>query len=240
MNNTPRTLKLTPPNGVTKILLHSCCAPCSAELMEAMVDSGVHFTIYFYNPNIHPRDEYELRKNENIRFAQKMNIPIVDGDYDRDNWFKRAKGLEMEPERGKRCSVCFDMRFERSALFAVENGFKVFTSSLGMSRWKDMVQVNESGMRAASHYSGLLYWNYNWRKDGGSQRMYEISKREQFYRQEYCGCVYSLRDTNLWRMKNNKEPIKRKTQFYGLQGTQPAADDQNPATKLSPAANSQH
>ena len=234
MNHSPRKVKLKLPNREAKLLLHSCCAPCSAELLEALVDSNINFTIYFYNPNIHPRDEYEIRKNENIRFAQKMNIPIVDGDYDRDNWFKRAKGLEWEPERGKRCTMCFDMRFERSALFAVENGFKVFTSSLGMSRWKDMNQVNQCGMRAASHYPSLLYWNYNWRKDGGSQRMYEISKREQFYQQEYCGCVYSLRDTNLWRTQHNKDRINRGTQFYGTTKTDPYSTNQSHETGRIP------
>ena len=102
--------------------------------------------------------------------AQKRNIPFIDADYDRNQWFKRAKGLEFEPERGKRCSMCFDMRFERSALYAIEHGFKTFTSSLGISRWKDMNQINQSGIRAASHYPDLLYWTYNWRKKGGSQR----------------------------------------------------------------------
>ena len=148
------------------------------------------------------------------QFAKKHNIPFIDADYDRDQWFKRVQGLEWEPERGKRCSMCFDMRFERSALFAVEHGFKVFTSSLGISRWKDMVQINESGLRAASRHPGLLYWTYNWRKKGGSQRMYELSKQENFYKQEYCGCVYSLRDTNLWRMQNKRERIEKGTQFY--------------------------
>lgn len=207
--------QLTAPNGAKKVLMHSCCAPCSGEIMEAMVESGIDLTIFFYNPNIHPRDEYELRKNENIRFAEKMNIPFIDADYDRDNWFKRARGLEMEPERGKRCTMCFDMRFERTALFAQENGFNVFTSSLGLSRWKDMVQINGCGMRAANRYPGLVYWTYNWRKHGGSSRMYEISKREEFYKQEYCGCVYSLRDTNLWRLKNNRPKIDKGTAFYG-------------------------
>ena len=116
MNKEKRT-KLTPPNGESKVLLHSCCAPCAGEIMEAMTNSGIDYTIYFYNPNIHPREEYEIRKQENIRFAKEMNIPFIDGDYDRDNWFARVKGLEWEPERGKRCSVCFDMRFERSALY---------------------------------------------------------------------------------------------------------------------------
>lgn len=185
--------------------------------MEGMVRSGIKLTIFFYNPNIHPTEEYEIRKNENIRFAEKMNIPFIDADYDRDNWFKRAKGMEFEPERGRRCSMCFDMRFERTALYAKENGFKIFTSSLGISRWKDMNQINASGIRAATNYPGLIYWTYNWRKDGGSARMYEIAKREEFYKQEYCGCVYSLRDTNLWRIKNNREKIEKGVNFYSQQ-----------------------
>lgn len=208
---------LTPPNGTTKVLMHSCCAPCAGDIMEHMQRSGIDLTIFFYNPNIHPREEYEIRKKENIRFAEKMNIPFIDADYDRDNWFKRIKGLEFEPERGKRCTMCFDMRFERTALFAAENGFKTFTSSLGISRWKDMNQINTSGVRAATRYPGLIYWTYNWRKDGGSARMYEIAKREEFYKQEYCGCVYSLRDTNLWRMKNGKEKIEKGVNFYNFE-----------------------
>jgi predicted adenine nucleotide alpha hydrolase (AANH) superfamily ATPase len=185
--------------------------------MEAMLESKIDFTIYFYNPNIHPRREYDIRKNENIRFAEKMNIPFVDADYDRDNWFGRVKGLEWEPEKGKRCTSCFDMRFERTALYAHENHFKVFTSSLGLSRWKDMDQINGCGERAASVYPNLVYWTYNWRKGGGSQRMYDIAKREEFYQQEYCGCVYSLRDTNLWRLKNGRDRITIGTQRYSCE-----------------------
>jgi epoxyqueuosine reductase len=107
---------LIPPSGEKKVLLHSCCAPCSGEVMEAMLASGVEYTIFFYNPNIHPKREYLLRKDENRRFAEKHNVPFVDADYDTDNWFARAKGMEREPERGIRCTTCFDMRFERTAL----------------------------------------------------------------------------------------------------------------------------
>src|SRR5438105_1618334 len=98
------------PEGHNKVLLHSCCAPCSGEVMEAMLASGIDFTIFFYNPNIHPKKEYELRKQENIRFAEKYKIAFVDADYDVNNWFARAKGMEKEPERGIRCTMCFDMR----------------------------------------------------------------------------------------------------------------------------------
>src|ERR1700744_864188 len=142
---TPRPV-LTAPGGERDVLLHSCCAPCSGEVMEAMADSGIRFTIYFYNPNIHPREEYELRKTENIRFAEKLGFPFIDADYDTDNWFARVKGLEWEPGKGARCPACFDMRFERTALHAAENGFKVITSCLGLSRWKDLKQINESGV----------------------------------------------------------------------------------------------
>ena len=106
------------------------------------------------------------------------------------------------------------MRFERSALFANENGFKVYATTLGISRWKNMEQINESGKRAAKRYANLHYWDFNWRKKGGSSRMIEISKREEFYQQEYCGCVYSLRDTNKWRQENNKDRIIRGIKFY--------------------------
>ena len=142
--------KLVLPNGGKKLLLHSCCAPCSGEVMEAISASGIEYTIFFYNPNIHPKKEYEIRKNENIRFAEKLGIPIVDADYDVDNWYERAKGMEYEPERGKRCTMCFDMRFERTALYAYEHGFDTITSSLGISRWKNFDQINDSGLRAVA------------------------------------------------------------------------------------------
>jgi predicted adenine nucleotide alpha hydrolase (AANH) superfamily ATPase len=206
---------IQPPDGNKKVLLHSCCAPCSGEVMEAMAASGIDFTIYFYNPNIHPREEYELRKSENIRFAEKAGVPFVDADYDTDNWFARAKGLEWEPERGARCTMCFDMRFERTALYAYENGFPVITSCLGISRWKNMAQINDCGVRAAAKYPGVTYWTFNWRKQGGAARMVEIAKRENFYMQEYCGCVYSLRDTNKWRASKGRPKIVIGQKYYG-------------------------
>ena len=130
------------------------------------------------------------------------------------NWFLRAKGLEYAPERGERCTKCFDMRFERTALYAYENNFKVITSSLGISRWKNMDQINDCGIRAAKNYPQINYWTYNWRKYGGAERMYKIAKREEFYKQEYCGCIFSLRDTNNWRLENSREAIKIGEEFY--------------------------
>ena len=207
--------KLETPNGESSLLLHSCCAPCAGEVMEAVAASKIDTTVYFYNPNIHPIEEYELRKEENKRYCEALGFKFIDADYDKDNWFDRIKGLEDEPERGERCTKCFDMRFERSALFAHENNFSLFATTLGISRWKDLDQVNNSGLRAANRYDNLAFWDFNWRKQGGSSRMIEISKREEFYQQEYCGCVYSLRDTNKWRKENNRPRIKRGEKFYG-------------------------
>ncbi len=206
--------KLEAGNGNKPILVHSCCAPCSGEVLLAIKASNLEQTVFFYNPNIHPVNEYEIRKNENKRFCDKHHIPFVDADYDADNWFSRAKGLENEPERGKRCTACFDMRFERTALYAFENGFSVITSSLGISRWKDMKQINDCGIRATKPYENIEYWTFNWRKKGGSKRMIELAKKEQFYQQEYCGCVYSLRDTNRYRMSKGLPRIKRGIKHY--------------------------
>jgi len=205
---------IEPPGEGKKVLLHSCCAPCSGEVMEAIGAAGIDYTIFFYNPNIHPREEYELRKSENIRFAEAHSVPFIDADYDTDNWFARTKGQEWEPEKGARCTTCFDMRFDRTALYAHEHGFPVITSCLGISRWKDMEQINSCGVRAASRYPGIAYWTFNWRKGGGAQRMLEISKRERFYQQEYCGCIYSLRDSNKWRLANGREKIRIGEKYY--------------------------
>lgn len=204
------------PDGHEHLLLHSCCAPCSGEPMQKLMEADIPYTIFFYNPNIHPLREYEIRKEENIRFAQKHGIEFIDADYDTDNWFARVKGLEDAPERGERCTVCFDMRFERTALYAHENGFTAISSSLGISRWKDMNQINGCGHRAAARYPGMVYWDYNWRKGGGSARMIEIAKAEHFYQQEYCGCVYSLRDTNRHRQAQGRDRIRIGELYYGL------------------------
>lgn len=218
--NTSERPKLEAPGGTKKVLLHSCCAPCEGEVLETMVESGITPTVFFYNPNIHPKKEYELRKVEDKKFCEKLGLEHHDGDYDVRNWFERVKGMEWEPERGIRCTTCFDMRFERSALFAQDHGFSVFTSCLGISRWKNMTQINDCGDRAAARYEGMTYWKYNWRKCGGSQRMLEISKRENFYQQEYCGCVYSLRDTNEWRISKGRKEIEIGKNFYGQNVTE--------------------
>ena len=106
-------------------------------------------------------------------------------------------------------------KLERTALYASEHDFPVISSTLGISRWKNMDQINDSGVRAASRYPDITYWTFNWRKQGGSQRMIELAKQEAFYQQEYCGCVYSLRDTNRHRLANGRPRVKRLVNFYG-------------------------
>ncbi len=206
--------KINLPDGYDSLLLHSCCAPCSGDIMLRLKKSGIKYTIYFYNPNIHPRKEYILRKNENLEFAKKYNIPFIDDDYDTGNWFKKTKGLEWEPERGKRCTSCFDMRFYKTAEYAFKNNFKLISSTLGISRWKDFNQINKSGLDAASQFNNIKYWTYNWRKNKGSENMLKVSKEEEFYMQEYCGCIYSLRDTNIWRYQNNRSDIEIGIKYY--------------------------
>jgi epoxyqueuosine reductase len=212
--NDKKISKLVLPDNKSKLLLHSCCAPCSGDIMKRLLDSDIDYTVFFYNPNIHPHEEYMLRKEENMSFAKKYKIPFIDADYNPRAWFEITKGMEHEPERGKRCSTCFDMRFIKTSEYAYNNGFDIISSTLGISRWKDMNQINISGKYAASKFKGLSYWDFNWRKENGSHRMIEVSKDEGFYMQEYCGCVYSLRDTNKWRTINLKPKIKIGLSYY--------------------------
>jgi hypothetical protein len=186
------SLSLSLPATETKILLHCCCAPCSASIIKRMLESKIEPTIFFYNPNIYPFDEYEHRKAEIVRYIKKYKILFVDADYDQDRWRDAVRGYEEAPERGGRCALCFEMRLGKTAAYAAKNGFRIFTSSLGISRWKDLLQVNRAGERAAHLFPQLIYWDYNWRLHGGTDLMEKVSKEETFYRQRYCGCIYSL------------------------------------------------
>ena len=195
------------PGQEKKALLHCCCAPCSCSIIRRMVDGGIEPTVYFYNPNIYPRDEYELRKREVVRYVQKMKVPFVDADPEMELWFEKTKGHEEDAERGERCRLCFEMRLGKAAAYAAEQGFKVFTTSLGISRWKDLEQVTRAGKYAASLFSGLVYWDYNWRLHGGQELGNLISSEEDFYRQRYCGCLYSLRESikrSLFRLSKDQ------------------------------------
>lgn len=226
-----------PSSSIKKVLLHSCCAPCSGAMVEAMATSPhvEQVTIFFYNPNIHPRKEYEIRKDENKKFAQDMGIEFVDCDYDADKWYERMKGMEFDPERGRRCTECFDMRMEVAALYAYEHGYDAIATTNATSRWKDADQVDESGYRAAERYEGLEYWAQDWQTDEMTLRKYQISSQERFYKQEYCGCSYSLRDSNEWRKANGIPKIQIGGETAGLGNryfTDPVVDAQEESQEV--------
>lgn len=172
--------------------------------------------VFFYNPNIHPRKEYLIRKEENKRYCQRLSIKFIDVDYDVEKWYERTKGLEYDPERGQRCTECFDMRMERTALYAFENDFQAIATTNSTSRWKDEKQVDDSGFRAAEKYEGIKYWQYKWQSDEMTLRKYQISADQRFYKQEYCGCSYSLRDSNEWRKANGIPKIQIGGEEAGL------------------------
>ena len=174
------------------VLLHSCCAPCSSAIIEWMMNNGIKPVIFYYNPNIFPEEEYLIRKNEITKYAQKLGLTIIDGDYNHESWLCRVHGLEHEPERGARCLECFKMRLYRTAQKASELGINRFTTTLASSRWKSLDQINEAGAWAASQFDGVEFWDRNWRKGGLQQRRNELLKENQFYNQLYCGCEYSL------------------------------------------------
>ena len=181
------------PLGAKRVLLHACCAPCSSAVVECLMDNGIEPIIFYSNSNIFPKEEYDHRLNECIRYARKWGIPIVDDVYDHGDWGGCAAGLEDEPERGGRCLQCFKYRLLRAARYAAENGFPVLTTTLASSRWKSLEQVNEAGEWACSQVEGVVWWPQNWRKGGLQERRNEIIRSERFYNQLYCGCEFSKR-----------------------------------------------
>ena len=190
--------------GETKVLLHTCCAPCSSAIIEAMMQNGINPVIYYCNPNIYPREEYEIRKNECTRYAQALGLEIVDADYDHENWLCEMKGLENEPERGGRCLKCFKLRLLRSARYARERGIKVITTTLASSRWKSLDQINEAGQWACKNIPPddcVIWWDQNWRKNGLQERRLQIIKEYDFYNQRYCGCEFSMPKDDLTSMQ---------------------------------------
>ena len=180
------------PDGSRRVLLHTCCAPCSSAIIECMLQHDIEPVVYYCNPNIYPKEEYLIRKNECSRYAQSLGLEIVDADYNHEAWLERMKGMENEPERGARCLNCFKMRLLDTARYAAEHGFTVITTTLASSRWKSLEQINEAGRWATSHFPGVIFWEQNWRKGGLQERRLAIIKEYNFYNQQYCGCEFSM------------------------------------------------
>lgn len=181
------------PEGERKVLLHTCCAPCSSAIVECLMKNGITPLIYYCNPNIYPEEEYLIRKNECTRYAESLGLEIVDADYRHDAWLERMKGLEDQPERGSRCLECFRMRLESAAGYAHRHGYHVITTTLASSRWKSLDQINTAGRYAASLYDDVIWWDRNWRKNGLQERRNRLIKEYGFYNQQYCGCEFSMR-----------------------------------------------
>ena len=198
-----KKLEIQAPMGEKTVLLHTCCAPCSSAIIEALMQNGITPVIYYCNPNIYPQEEYDIRKNECTRYAQSLGLEIVDADYDHENWLDAVKGMENEPERGGRCLKCFKLRLLRTAQYASERGIKVITTTLASSRWKSLDQINEAGLWAcrqltarrssAAPHDEVIWWDQNWRKGGLQERRLQIIKEYDFYNQLYCGCEFSIR-----------------------------------------------
>lgn len=170
-----------------KLLLLSCCAPCSVGVITDLHAAGTDFTVLFYNPNIRPEAEYIRRRDENKRVCAELGVPFIEIPYDNALWVQATQGLEDEPERGKRCDQCFLLRLKAAAHYAKENGFTKFSSVLGISRYKDFDQVCRAG-RIASSEIGIPYDETNWRKNGGEAKANRLAKEKDLYRQTYCGC----------------------------------------------------
>ena len=179
------------PEGCTRVLLHACCAPCSSAIVEWLLAHGIKPVIYDYNPNIYPREEYEIRKNESKRHAESLGITWIDDDWCHEAWRCDVTGLEHEPERGRRCEACFYHRLLKTAEKAQELGIPYFATTLASSRWKNLEQINAAGNSAALKYN-LSFWAQNWRKDGLQERRNELLKEYGFYNQLYCGCEFSI------------------------------------------------
>lgn len=192
--------------GETTVLLHTCCAPCSSAIIEALLQNGITPVIYYCNPNIYPHEEYEIRKNECTRYAESLGLEIVDADYDHEGWLAEMKGLESEPERGGRCLKCFKLRLLSTARYAQERGIKIITTTLASSRWKSLEQINEAGLWACDKTNSpddrqVIWWDQNWRKNGLQERRLQIIKEYDFYNQRYCGCEFSMRKDDLTSMQ---------------------------------------
>lgn len=185
------------PEGTERLLLHACCAPCSSAIVEWMLANGLMPTIYYFNPNIYPIEEYIIRKEESKRHADSLGVEWIDGDYDHEQWVSCIQGMESEPERGRRCEFCFRMRLIAAAQMTRQLGMKIFTTTLASSRWKSIEQITKAGIEAQKLVPGTLFWAQNWRKGGLYERRNQLLHEFAFYNQQYCGCEFSLRQREL-------------------------------------------
>ncbi len=190
---------------VPKLLLHSCCAPCSSYVLEYLTDY-FDITVFYYNPNIFPENEYTKRILEQQMLIQEMkvkhSVSFLAGSYEKERFYEIAKGLEHLKEGGERCFKCYELRLLEAARIAKEGGFDYFTTTLSISPMKNAEKLNEIGKVAGQRY-GVSYLQSDFKKRNGYKRSIELSKEYGLYRQDYCGCEFSFRD----RQKEKKRGI---------------------------------
>ena len=182
-------------NKNKKVLLHSCCAPCSSYVLTYLTNY-LDITVLYYNPNISPKEEYELRKKEQIKIINNLEkthkIDYIDCDWENDRYEEVIRGLENEPERGSRCTKCFYLRLEKTAKMAKELGYDYFCTTLTLSPYKNAKLLNEIGFELEKKYD-IKYLPSDFKKNEGYKQSIELSKKYNLYRQDYCGCIYSKR-----------------------------------------------
>lgn len=184
-------------NDVPTLFLHSCCAPCSSYVLEYL-SQYFKITVFYYNPNIYPDEEYYKRVNEQQqfikRFPAKHKIDFVEGNFDKDRFYETAKGLENAPEGGERCFKCYELRLREAAVYASARNFDYFTTTLSISPLKNAEKLNEIGLKLADEY-GIKYLVSDFKKKNGYKRSAELSREYGMYRQDYCGCIFSKQES---------------------------------------------
>lgn len=183
-------------NEVPKLLLHSCCAPCSSYCLEYL-SQYFEITVLYYNPNIYPEEEYAKRAEEQERLISEMNfkypVRLIKGRYEPEKFFEMAKGLEDVREGGERCFKCYELRLREAAALAKEGGYDYFTTTLTISPLKNAQKLNEIGIQLSEEYS-VKHLPSDFKKKNGYKRSAELSAEYGLYRQNYCGCVFSKRE----------------------------------------------
>jgi predicted adenine nucleotide alpha hydrolase (AANH) superfamily ATPase len=174
-----------------KMLLHVCCANCALHPYETL-KNNFEVTLYFYNPNIQPDEEYGKRLDYTKKAAENYSLALIEAPCDKSNWLKMTNDYRNEPEGGQRCEICINMRLEKTAAFAVENGYDIFATTLSVSPHKNSKIINNAGKVFSEKY-GIEFFNADFKKQDGFKKTMQLSKELDLYRQNYCGCVYSIR-----------------------------------------------
>ena len=174
------------------MLIHSCCGPCSSSVLERLIED-YDVDLIYYNPNIHPKEEYEKRKSEQIRLLSEAypNVKFIDCDYDDKVFFDAVKGYEHDKEGGNRCAICFDIRLNYVARKAKDMGYDIFATTLSVSPYKNAKLINEIGKQKEKEF-GIEYLESDFKKKNGYARSIDLSKKYNLYRQHYCGCKFSF------------------------------------------------